>query len=192
VDTFLSKLVDLLKASPRVWAALTIAGLCVVIPSRWQHLFGLDEFRAHYLPWFTLATVIFAFLLLMAIYDEAAEAIRARRELNRRTVAEMEAEAEVRKRFESLVLALKPEERLILAIFVATGQQTVDLSMLDDDVDRLVQRGMLTKFAQIPSGFRIAHAIDPRLFAFLDKNRSLIGAEWREVERRSAAGEPLH
>ena len=192
MDNLIAKIVDLLKASPRVWAALTLAGICVVIPWRWQHHFGLDEVRAHYLPWITLLTIIFAFLLLMSLYDKAAQAIHGHRNRKREELEAVEAAEEAKSRLVSHIRALTPNERLILTFFVASGQQTLELSMLDDDVDRLVQRGMLKKFSQIPSGFRVAHAIEPSVYAFLDQNRSLIGVEWRELERRSEAGEPWH
>jgi hypothetical protein len=192
VDTLISKIVDLLKASPSVWAALTIAGLCVVIPSRWQHVLGLDELRAHYLPWITLATIVFASLLLMSLCSKAHQAIRRRRNRKCEELEAVEAAREAESRLVSHISALTPNERLILAYFVVSRQQTLELSTIDNDVDRLIQRGMLQRFQQIPNAFRVAHAIEPGVYAFLDQNRSLIGAEWRELERRSKAGEPWH
>ena len=119
METFISKFVDLLKASPRVWAALTIAGLCVVIPSRWQHFFGLDDLRAHYLSWITLLTIIFAFLLLMSAYDKAAQAFSRRRnrkreelsaadDIKRADLAAADAAIRAAGEIESAIRALSP------------------------------------------------------------------------------------
>jgi hypothetical protein len=191
MEVAFSKFVELLKSSPRIYAALTVAGICVVFPFKWQHLVGLDRLREHYLPWASLSLIVFAVLLIMALYDIAANKIRIRNGQKRAEAEALQYEEQARRSMEASIRALSPEERLTIACFVASGQQTLDLSILDDSVDRLLQRGMIVRFQGFSGGaFRAAHGIDQSLFEFLDKNKSLIASEWRELERRASRGEP--
>jgi len=192
MEQILSKLVELLKASPRIWGALAFAGIAILVPSRIGRTIGLEEIRRHYQSWVAVGTIVFSVLFLTSLYDKVVAFFKRRHRAANRASLAFEAELNSSRRLDACIKALSPPERLVLTLFVATGEQTLQLSTLDDSVDRLIQRGLIKRFRQFPEGWRVAHAITPEIFDYLDNNRYLIGAEWRELERRTESGEPWY
>jgi len=122
-----------LVTSPRVLSVVFVIGaMLLFLPGRFLGYFGLTAIRDDYRKWVGLATVVSFALLLTHI----GSFLWSKRQRNRKS-ARQESQ-----RLQSLE-TLTGGERLILQHCVATGEQTVFLSLGDPFANSLCHKGLL-------------------------------------------------
>ena len=191
MESLFAKIVSLLKPSPRLYATLAVLGWLLLIPFKWHASVRLEPFRTDHLATIFIATLLFTLISLLDLGMLLLGLLRRpfERKKSERNAAEIAQQR--RLQLDSLVKALMPRERLIIALFVLSQQRTLSLSMVDDDVDRLVERNILHQFPGFTGGFRAAFELDEELYEHLQQSPSLTMAERSLLSERNEAGQPL-